>query len=87
MEVIKIVLGNEHECKDFFINFILALVLTLKMTRNFISFNTLDYFIGISVFCLFAANFNTLPSTWEYAKSCKGSIIKVRDLIEIYECQ
>ena len=47
----------------------------------------LDYFFGVGLYSLFAANFNTTKDSWADAHKCFKEADRVGDLIELVDCQ
>ena len=56
--------------KETTINFILALILILKTFGKLQTWYFLDHFIGLCIFAVFAASFNTKSKSREYINQC-----------------
>lgn len=56
--------------KETTINFILALILILKTFGKLQTFHFLDHFVGLCIFAVFTATFNTTSKSREYMSQC-----------------
>ena len=69
------------------VNMILALSISFKVVGLAPSLNFLDYFIGMTVFCFFCANFNTDQYTLDDFNTCRDEVHTFSDIFHIVECQ
>ena len=84
----EILYDSEHfYWKEIIINVVLALILTLKMAGIAPSLTFLNYFVGVGVFTLFAANLNTDKNSLADFKTCHKNTNSVSEVVHTLECQ
>ena len=68
------------------VNMILALSISFKVVGLAPSLNFLDYFVGMCVFCIFCASFNTDQYSLDDFNNCKDEVQTFSDIFHIVEC-